>query len=147
MKSFLLDNKTNKPIISWGMLPNNIHFIGDLPEGYSLAVCPGKYIVLDIDNKPGKVKGIDNIPHHLYDELFKIHFNYPSKSGFHVWIDYSGDKILKNTTSKIGCDLRVYYKGYVKWYLKERPTECEHLIKPSSLELNKFLEELFATIN
>lgn len=143
MKSFLL-NREGKPILKWGMIPPNIFYEGAVPENYFLAVCPGEYIVLDIDNKPDKENGLKNIPSELQVELFKVHFHYPSKSGYHVWLKYTGNKELLNRATSHSLDLRVGYKGYVKWYLDKDIRSCTHLIKESTPKLNEWLEKLFS---
>lgn len=149
MRSFLL-NKDNKPILSWGLLPDETYFEGEIPQNYFLAVCPSENIViLDIDNKNNK-NGIDNIPEKLKSELFST-FCYNTKSGMHVWINYTGNKILLNKSTKLGLDLRIGHNketgncgGYVKWYLEKDIRYYKHLIKDSSKNLNKWLEKLFS---
>lgn len=148
MKSFLL-NSENKPIVRWGLIPNGVFYEGAIPEGYSLATCPsGNIVILDIDAKNGK-NGYEHIPHLIQIELDNT-FNYKTKSGGgHFWIEYTGDKILKNTSTKLGLDLRIGAKGsnaggYVKYNHNVDIRECTHLIKPSSEHLNKFLEKLFS---
>ena len=67
MKSFLLRGK--KPIIKWGMLPNETYFEGNTPEGFSLAVVPSEgYIVVDVD-RHGDEDGFNHIPFSLEEEL------------------------------------------------------------------------------
>ena len=148
MKSFLL-NSENKPIVKWGLIPDGVFYEGTIPEGYSLATCPsGNIIILDVDCKNGK-NGYENIPHLIQIELDNT-FNYKTKSGGgHYWIAYTGDKILKNTSTKLGLDLRVSALGsnaggYVKYHHNVDIRECTHLIKDSSEHLNKFLEKLFS---
>lgn len=147
MKSFLLKN--NKPIVPWGSLPDNVFFEGVVPEGYSLAVCPsGNIVILDVDNKNGKC-GFNHIPSDIYFEIRET-FNYETKSkGAHYWIEYTGGKTLKNTSTEYGLDLRIGAKkgncgGYVKYHHSVDIRECVHLIKPSSENLNRWLEELFS---
>lgn len=147
MKSFLLKN--NIPVISWGSLPNETFFEGDVPEGYSLAVCPSENIViLDVDNKNGKC-GWENIPHLIRIELDAT-FNYFTKSGgAHFWIKYTGNKTLKNTSTKYGLDLRIGAKknnagGYVKYHHDIDIRKQTHLIREASLQMNLFLEKLFS---
>ena len=147
MKSFLL--KANKPIISWGSLPQGIFYEGIIPEGHDLAVCPSENIViLDVDKK-GDKNGFNHIPSNIYFEIRET-FNYQTKSGGgHYWIRYMGNKTLKNTSTKLGLDLRIGAKGtnnggYVKYPHTADIRECVHLIKESSNELNKFLEDLFS---
>jgi len=148
MKSFLL-KPDNKPLIKWSLLPDNTFFKGDIPEGYALAVCPSENIViLDVDNKNGK-NGFLNIPHSV---LFEINntFNYKTKSGGgHFWIRYTGNKTLKNTSTKYGLDLRVganknSFGGYVKYHIDTPIQQCTHLINESSSVLNDWLESLFS---
>lgn len=147
MKSFLL--KDNKPIVKWGMLPDNTFFEGAIPEGYSLATCPsGNIIILDVDNKNNK-NGYNHIPSNIYFELRET-FNYKTKSGGgHYWIVYTGNKVLKNTSTEFGLDLRIGAKGnnaggYVKYHHTEDIRKCTHLIKESSITLNEWLEQLFS---
>lgn len=146
MKSFL--SKAKVPIIKFGMLPDNTFFSGDVPFGFNLCVCPGKYIVLDVDVNDIK-NGFDNIPKKILEELSQT-FNYQTKrKGRHYWIFYTGNQTLANKTSGLNIDLRVGEKqgnagGYVVWYPKEDVRDCLHLIKESSEELNKWLESLFS---
>lgn len=148
MKSFLLNN-LNKPTILWGNLPDNIHFLGDIPEGYSLALSPGdsNIVILDVDCKNGK-NGYDYIPQDIYLELGQT-FYYDTKSGGrHYFIKYLGSKILKNTSTKFGLDLRIGSKtdnagGYVRYQGNLPINQIDPLIKESSPELNSFLEKLF----
>lgn len=143
MKSFLLNAKTNTPIIKWGCLPKNTHFIGNVPENYYLAVSPSdNYIILDIDNKP-KGCGFDHIPLEIMDELEQS-FHYTTKSkGMHVFLKYTGNKQLINRTSNIFIDLRTN-RGYVRYYHNVLIQECMYLIKETSKELNLWLEKLFS---
>lgn len=150
MKSFLLKNNT--PIVKWGMIPNETFFEGEVPEGYNLAVCPSENIVIvDIDVK-GDKNGYTFIPENIKHELRKS-FYYDTKSGGrHVWIKYTGDKVLLNTSTKYGLDLRIGAKpsnagGYVKYNHHIDIRECIHLIKESSNELNLWLESLFLGVN
>jgi hypothetical protein len=151
MKSFLLKN--NKPTICWSLLPDNVFYQGDLPEGdYAIAVCPTneKQIILDVDFKNDK-NGYDHIPDIIMIELQKT-FNYKTKSGgSHFFLNYTGGKLLKNTSTKYGLDLRIGANkltgnagGYVRWHYNKDIRECEHLIKSSSEILNNWLEELFS---
>lgn len=149
MKSFLL--KDNKPILKWSLVPNNCFFEGAIPEGYALAVAPSEnYIVLDVDEKNGK-SGHSNIPLVIFDELLGS-FNYRTKSGgAHYWIKYTGNKVLMNTSTKYGLDLRIGAKpgnagGYVKWHHNVDIRQCIHLINETSSELNTWLEELFCGV-
>lgn len=151
MKTFLLDSN-NKPIINWGYLKDNVFFEGKLPEGHSLAICPTdeKQIILDIDNKNSKC-GYDHIPNDIMDELNNS-FNYFTKSGGkHVFLSYTGDKILLNKSTNIGLDLRIGKNtrtgnngGYVKYNHDRDIRECIHLIKNTSKKLNIWLESLFS---
>lgn len=152
MKSFLLNKATNTPTVKWSLVPNNTFFEGDVPEGYALAVAPSEnYIVLDVDNKNGK-NGFSNIPSKIQIELSHT-FGYSTKSGgAHFWLKYTGDKVLLNTSTKYGLDLRIGAKkgnsgGYVKWHHTEDIRQCIHLIKETSLELNQWLESLFCGVN
>jgi len=149
MKSFLLNSKTNKPIVCWGSIPNNTFFEGTVPPGYNLAVCPSENIViLDVDVKNNK-NGYDFIPELIQLELYGT-FNYNTKSGgAHYWINYTGGKLLKNSSTEYGLDLRIGARnnnagGYVKYHHNVDIRECVHLIKKSSDKLNEFLEKLFA---
>jgi hypothetical protein len=150
MKSFLLKN--NKPIVKWGMIPDETYFEGTVPEGYALAVCPsGNIIILDVDNKNDKC-GFKHIPEEELKELsYTFHYNTKS-GGAHYWIEYTGSKTLLNTSTKYGLDLRIGAKlgnagGYVKYHHNVDIRECKHLIKQSSLELNTWLESLFLGVN
>jgi len=141
MKSFLLKGKT--PICKWSMIPDEVYFEGEIPKGYGLAICPhNPYVILDID-KHGKINGIDNVPLEIYNELFKIHFRYKTKNnGYHVWLKYTGNKVLLNKTSGLGIDLRTE-KGYVKWYLDKDIRSYINSIRETSNKLNNWLEKLF----
>jgi hypothetical protein len=146
MKSFLLKNNT--PIVKWSMVPDNTFFEGTVPEGYDLAVAPSdNIIILDVDNKNGK-NGFLNIPNNQFLELEKT-FNYYTKSGGkHYWIKYTGNKVLLNTSTKFGLDLRIGAKsgnagGYVKYRHHTDIRHCIHLIKGTSSDMNIWLESLF----
>lgn len=143
MKSFLTRNK--KPIIKWGMLPDNTFYEGNTPKGYILAVSPTNgHIVIDVD-RHGKVDGFDNIPDELKVELDST-FNYETKNnGKHYWFQYTGTNILANKASNQGIDLRTH-KGYCVYYPKDDIRDNLHLIKDSSTELNKWLEKLFGYV-
>lgn len=148
MKSFLL-NSQYKPIVRWSMVPNNCFYEGKIPDNHYLAVAPGKYIVLDVDNKSSDKSGFNNIPDNILKELEQT-FNYKTKSGKgrHYWIFYTGNKTLLNTSTKYFLDLRVGEKpgnagGYVLYHHNIDIRQCVHLIKPSSEQLNTFLESLF----
>lgn len=146
MKSFLL--KDNHPIIKWGvLLPDEVYFEGTVPEGFQLAVSPwnSDYIIVDIDNKPGKINGFENIPQNIYKVLMES-FHYNTKSGMHVWLKYIGSKELKNCATKYGLDLRTK-KGYVKWYLPGDIRDYINQIEPTTEELNLWLESLFCGVN
>lgn len=140
MKSFLLKDK--KPIVKWGLIPQETYFEGSIPEGYGLAISPhNPYIILDIDNH-GDINGLDNIPDTI-KSILNDHFQYKTKNnGLHVWLKYTSDKELMNKTSGLGIDLRTH-KGYVKWYLDKDIRSYIHLIKDTDDILNKWLEELF----
>ena len=146
MKSFLLKN--NIPILKWSLVPNEVYFEGNVPEGYALAVCPSEnIIILDVDVKNGK-NGFLNIPDKIFLEIEKT-FNYYTKSGGkHYFINYTGNKVLLNTSTKYGLDLRIGAKpgnsgGYVKWNHHTDIRHCIHLINESSNEANQWLEGLF----
>lgn len=153
MRSFLLNAKTNTPIIPWSLVPQGIFFEGTIPENYFLAVSPTneKMVIVDIDCKPGKVNGYDNVPLEIMDELEQS-FNYKTKSGgMHIILWYTGNKLLRNGTSNYAIDLRIGPNkatgnagGYVRWYSDIHPRDCEHLIKHTSKELNEWLENLFS---
>lgn len=141
MKSFLLKEK--KPIVKWSLVPDEIYYEGEIPEGFSLAISPNApYIVLDIDNHEEE-NGFDNIPYLIKVELSE-HFGYQTNSGGqHIWLKYSGDKELGNKTSGLCIDLRTH-KGYVKWYLDGDIRNYISEIKETSTRLNTWLEELFS---
>lgn len=142
MKTFLLNKATGTPVLKWGNLPDGVFFEGDVPKGFKLAVCPNApYIILDVDNKNGK-RGMDNIPLSILQEL-NHSLTYTTKSGFHYWIKYTGEKKLMNRATKYGLDLRTH-KGYVAWYLDGDIRNYQHHIKESSPQLNEWLESLFA---
>lgn len=144
MKSFLLKDK--KPIIKWGMVPDETYFEGEIPQGYGLAICPNfPYVILDID-RHGDINGFDNIPSELLLDLSE-HFCYNTKgNGKHIWLKYTGSKELMNKPSGLGIDLRTN-KGYVKWYLDKDIRTYLHLIKETSNQLNNWLENLFCITN
>ncbi len=149
MKSFLLQG--GSPTIKWGLIPSNVFFEGTLPEGYALAVCPDdeNQLVLDVDVKNGK-NGFDHIPLDVLTEIEKT-FNYPTKSGGrHYFLNYTGSKLLKNTSTEKGLDCRIGKNkttgnngGYVKYNHDVDIRECVHLINKTSSLLNTWLEELF----
>lgn len=147
MKSFLL-NSQYRPIVKWGLIPQNCFFEGPIPEGFFLAVAPSENIViLDVDNKNNKY-GYDNIPHLIQMELDKT-FHYKTKSGgAHYWIEYTGNKTLLNTSTPLGLDLRIgaiegNCGGYVRYQHNADIRQCIHLINKSSDKLNIWLEKLF----
>ena len=150
MKSFLLRN--GSPTVKWGSIPSNYYYEGNIPEGYDLAVAPtDNYIVVDVDKKNDK-----NGFHHISNSIFLLlteTYHYNTKSGgAHFWLNYTGDKILKNTSTKYGIDLRISAKdgncgGYVKYHpAKDNEDIRNHVneIKESSIEMNKWLEKLFS---
>lgn len=150
MKSFLLRNGT--PTVKWGSIPSNYYFEGNIPEGYSIAVAPtDNYIVVDVDCKNDK-NGFENIPMGIQVELNNS-YHYDTKSlGSHYWLLYTGNKILKNTSTKYGIDLRIGAKngncgGYVKFWPALKGDDIRnHIneIKSTSLFMNKWLEKLFS---
>ena len=157
MRSFLLKN--GKPLIKWGLLPDGVMYHGKIPEGYDLAVNPHHpYIIIDVD-RHGKKDGFTNLPINLLPEL-NATFHYPTKNnGMHYWFEYSGDKSLSNKASNLGIDLRTGNKkfsktewthgGYVKWHPRDTMNIMNVLdkVNKTSLELNQFIEELFAYKN
>lgn len=157
MRSFLL--KDNKPIIKWGLLPDGTMYYGKILEGYDLAINPHyPYIVIDVDRHKDK-NGFINIPKHLKAELDST-FNYPTKNnGRHYWFLYTGKENLGNKASSLGIDLRTGNRklsktewvngGYVKWHPRDTINIMDVLdkIKPSSYELNVWLETIFAYKN
>ena len=151
MRSFLL--KGGKPLIKWGLLPDNTLYEGEIPEGYDLAVNPHQpYIIVDVDrhNKDCFL----NIPNHLKAEL-EATLNYPTKNdGRHYWFYYSGDKILANKASNLEIDLRTgnidsYNGGYIKWHPRNTMNIVDVLwqAQQTSKKMNKWLEELFSYNN
>ena len=140
MKTFLLKDKI--PIIKWGRIADETYFEGNIPEGYSLAICPHKgYIVLDID-RHGEIDGFKHLPQELLPEINKT-FTYDTlNKGKHIWFKYTGTKELKNRSSKLGIDLRTE-KGYVRWYMDKDIRSYIHLIQPTSPEMNNWIELLF----
>lgn len=153
MKSFLAIKK--RPLVKWSMLPDNTWFEGKVPEGYQLCICPGKYLVIDVDIDVDK-NGFKNIPEYLKDELNNT-FNYSTKrGGKHYWFENTSKKILANKTSGLGIDLRVGERkeedgrnnagGYVVYYPNNDIRDQLHLIKSPSKELNKWLEKLFGYV-
>ena len=130
------------------MLKDNIFYKGEIPENYHLAVSPSPgMVIIDIDKKNNK-NGYLHIPEHLRKELNNTYWYHTKSGGAHVFVNYTGDKILKNCSTKFGIDLRISgdkYNcgGYVRYNGDIRPEECIHLIKDSSKELNTWLEKLF----
>ena len=149
MKTFLLKNNT--PFVKWSMIPDGYYYEGQVPKGYALAVCPTneKQIILDVDVKGGK-NGFNHIPTTILKEL-ETTFNYKTGSGGrHYFLNYTGSKLLMNTSTAKGLDLRIGKNnktgnngGYVKYNHTIDIRQCTHLIKPTSLKLNKWLERLF----
>ena len=125
------------------MLPDGVFFEGEIPQGFSLAICPSEgYIVVDVD-RHGKVDGFDAIPKHLLEELSKT-LSYPTKNdGRHYWFKYSGKEVLANKASGVGIDLRTH-KGYVIWYPIGDVRDVIFLAEDSSEEMNNWLEGLFS---
>jgi hypothetical protein len=144
MKSFLLKGK--RPIIKWGMLPNETFFEGNTPEGFSLAVTPSEgYIVVDVD-RHGDEDGFQHIPFSLENEL-KETLNYSTKNnGSHFWFKYTGDKPLGNKSSGKSIDLRTH-RGYVVWYPEVDVRSVMHLVNNTSEEMNLWLEEMFSYVD
>jgi hypothetical protein len=143
MKSFLLRGK--RPIVKWGMIPNETYFEGTVPEGYSLAVVPSEgYVVIDVD-RHGNMDGFDNVPHNIGFELAQT-FHYTTKNnGMHYWVKYTGNRPLANKTSGLGIDLRTH-KGYVVFYPNADPRDCMSIVNNSSEILNEWLEKLFSYV-
>lgn len=143
MKSFLVKNK--RPIVKWGMIPDNVFFEGKVPEGYDLAISPSEgYIIIDID-RHGDKNGFNvlwesskNIRKELRETL-----NYDTRNGGkHYWFKYTGKVPLHNVASNKGIDLRTH-KGYVVWYLDKDIRYYMHKIKETSPEMNQWLINLF----
>lgn len=152
MKSFLLNSKTNTPILKWGLIPKDTHFIGDVPEGYYLAVSPSdeKTVIIDVDVKNGK-NGYNHIPLEIIDELEQSFWYHSKSGGGHYYFHYTGNKLLRNGTTNFGIDLRIGPNkatgnagGYVRYYHNVPIQECMHLIKETSKDLNLWIENLFA---
>jgi hypothetical protein len=150
MKTFLL--KSGHPTIKFSLLPDNTFYEGIIPEGFDLAICPTneKQIILDVDLKNGK-DGYSNIPMLIMLELQDT-FNYKTKSGgAHYYLNYTGNKLLKNCATELGLDLRIGANkatknagGYVKYNGSIPVKEIELLIKQTSPNLNLWLEKLFS---
>lgn len=152
MKSFLLKN--GSPICKWGSIPSGYYYEGNIPEGYDLAVSPiDNYIVIDVDKKNGK-NGFIYIDKNLsiFEEMCETYHYYTKSGGGHFWLEYTGNKILKNASTKYGIDLRIGAKegncgGYVKYHPAINGDDIRnhiHEIKKSSKEMNKWLEKLFS---
>jgi hypothetical protein len=79
-------------------------------------------------------------------------FNYKTKSGgAHYYLNYTGNKLLKNCATEYGLDLRIGANkatknagGYVKYNGSIPVKEIESLIKQTSPNLNLWLEKLFS---
>lgn len=143
MRSFLLKDKM--PILRWQNIPEEVYFEGPPPEGFHLAISPSApYVVLDIDRNENK-NGFKYIPEDILEELSTTFYYNTQSGGRHYWLKYTGNKELRNRATLLGIDLRCNSKGYVKWHCKEYKDirECLHLVKETSLELNKFIENLF----
>jgi hypothetical protein len=154
MKSFLLSNITNTPNCKWGLIPPHFYFEGKIPKGYDLAVSPtDNYIVVDVDKKNGK-NGFTYIDKDLpiFKEMCETYHYYTASGGGHFWFLYTGNKILKNCSTKYGIDLRIGAKngncgGYVKFHPASKGDDIRnhiHEIKETSSVLNVWLEELFS---
>lgn len=152
MRTFL--SRKKKPICNWGSLSQNSYFEGVVPEGYQLCINPSTgYIVIDIDFDAEKGKnGYNNIPTDLYSEMLNS-YNYGTpRGGLHVWLKYSGNKTLINSTSELNIDLRIGPKdgnngGYVVYYPANNGKDIRnHIneIKETSIKLNNWLESLFS---
>lgn len=146
MRTFI--SKEKKPICNWGSLSQNSYFEGPIPESYKLCINPSPgYIVIDVDLDIEKNKnGYKNIPFYFTEELANTYFYSTPRGGSHYWLKYTGDKTLMNSTSKLDIDLRTD-KGYVCYYPANNGDDIRnnlHRIKESSLELNLWLESLFA---
>jgi len=134
------------------MIPNNTFFEGAIPEGYDLAVAPSdSYIILDVDKKNDK-NGFSHIPIHIAGLLEHTFYYYTKSGGAHYWLNYTGNKLLMNTSTKYGLDLRIGAKpgnagGYVKYNHNIDIRECVDLIKKTSNKLNIWLESLFLGVN
>lgn len=135
------------------MLPDNIFYEGEIPSGYSLAVCPTdeKMVIVDIDCKSGKVSGYDNIPKEILSSFMKSFWYHTKSGGMHIFLNYTGEKVLKNCATKYGLDLRIGPNketknagGYVRWNSDLYPRDCISLIKNTTEQENKFLEQLFS---
>lgn len=143
MKSFLCKGK--KPIVKWGMIPDNVFFEGKVPEGCDLAISPSEgYIIIDVD-RHGDKNGFNvlwELSKNIRKELRET-LNYDTRNGGkHYWFKYTGNVELSNKASNVGIDLRTH-KGYVIWYPENDIRNELNKIKNTSEELNKWLEELF----
>lgn len=151
MKSFLLYK--NSPTVKWSLVPDNCFYIGELPEGYDLAISPGdsNIVILDCDKKNNK-DGYKFIPSNILQELEESFWYFTKSGGAHFFVKYCGNKILKNCSTQFGLDLRRgsvpgNAGGYVKYNGTTPVNEIESLIKSSSEQLNEFLESLFLGVN
>jgi hypothetical protein len=144
LKSFLVNGK--RPIIKWGMLPDNTFFEGLTPEGFSLAVTPSEgVVIIDVD-RHGYVDGFENIPSDILKEL-NMTLNYNTENnGKHYWIKYTGVEVLANKSSKIGIDLRTN-RGYAVYYPDNDIRDQMYLVQNSSETLNNWLQSLFGYVN
>lgn len=148
MKTFLCKHK--KPVAEWGMLPNGTYFKGDVPNGYELAISPStNIIILDIDCKNGK-NGLINLPFDIFNQLVTFGYRTPS-GGYHIWLKYTGDKVLYNRSTDLGIDLRVGSNdnsngGYVIWYPRDKisPFDINDFIFDTNEDINEWLELLFS---
>ncbi len=134
----------------WGNLPDNVFFEGTVPENYQLFVCPGKYIVLDIDvDEKNNKNGFENVPMLIQEEIDKSYNYFTKREGKHYWLLYTGNKVLANKTSGFSIDLRVGQKpgnagGYVVYYPDNDIRNQTDLINETSVRLNTWLEKLFS---
>lgn len=130
------------------MLKDGVFYKGDVPENYHLAASPSPgMVILDVDKKKDK-NGYLHIPEYLRKELNNTYWYKTKSGGAHVFINYTGNKTLRNCSTKFGLDLRISADnyncgGYVRWQGDIKPEECISLIKDSSKDLNIWLEKLF----
>ena len=124
------------------MLPDNTFFEGNIPEGFSLAVCPSEGIVIVDVDRHGDIDGFDNIPPEIHRELDKtLHYG-TKNNGKHYWVKYTGDIKLANKSSNKGIDLRTS-KGYAVWYPSCDIRDNMDKVQESSVTLNTWLESIF----
>ena len=144
MRSFLAINK--RPIVKWGMIPEETYYEGKVPKGYSLCISPsGDYIVIDVD-RHGSTDGFKSIPEELKYELSQT-LNYETpNNGAHYWFKYTGEKDLANKGSGKGVDLRVGGKGYVVWYKQGDFRDYLKDVNKTSKALNRWIESQFSFI-